>query len=594
MHATTATGGFPMADTTDASRRPLARRRFLTAAGATALTAGGGLAVAETLSGGPAGASAPPHTMRSTALGAIDASHPSPVGTTLASAARFPGGSGYRHLSTGPGWPLVVRKDLATPKFGRPDRRRTLACFAQFTDLHLVDVQSPLRYEYTRSQTPSAWRPHEALTVAGAVSLVERVNSLGGGPHTGRAIGFVMTTGDNCDNNSTVELEWFLTLMSGGRITPNTGDPAAYEGVQNGGNLLFWHPGSTVSDHDKKLGFPHAPGFLDAAIRPVTSPGLRMPWYSTVGNHDSLPGGCFTPATAAFRDWATGGKKLETVPSADAKRLWHGVQKDPVQAVAIFQEFLHTYAKKMRTVTPDPRRAPFTAHDYLAAHLDPRFTGAGPAGHGYTADNLDGTRMYYSFPIAEGVVGISLDTTDRGGYYEGSLGTEQMRWLDRTLTAHRDEHAIVFSHHTSTTMTNLRTDPARPKEKRHSGAEVVALLHEHPNVVAWVNGHSHHNRITAHPHATAARSFWEVNTASHIDYPQHARVLELVDNGDGTLSLFTTLIESAAPHRGDFTDLTQGGLAALYREISYNAPGARTGLTGRPTDQNTELLLHRA
>jgi metallophosphoesterase (TIGR03767 family) len=582
-----------MADTTDASRR-LTRRRFLTAAGATALTAGGGLAVAETLAGGRSEASAPPHTLSGAAIEAIDASHPSPAGTTLASAARFPGGSGYRRLGTGAGWPVAVRDELAAPVPGRLGRRRTLACFVQFTDLHIVDVQSPLRYEYTRSQTASAWRPHEALTVAGAASLVERVNSLGGGPHTGRAVGFVMTTGDNCDNNSAIELEWFLTLMTGGKITPNTGDPHAYEGVQNGGNPLFWHPDSTLRDHDKKLGFPHVPGFLEAAIRPVTSPGLRVPWYSTVGNHDSLPGGCFTPATAAFHDWATGGRKLETVSAADAARLWRGVQQDPARAVALFQEFTRTYAKKARTVTADPRRAPFTPHDYLAAHLDPRFTGSGPVGHGYTADNLDGTRMYYSFTIADGVVGISLDTTDRGGYYEGSIGTDQLRWLERTLTTHRDAHVIVFSHHTSTTMTNLRTDPARPKEKRHSGAEVVALLHDHPNVVAWVNGHSHHNRITAHTHSTAARSFWEVNTASHIDYPQHARLIELVDNGDGTLSLFTTLIESAAPHRGDFTDLSQTGLASLYREISYNAPGARTGLAGRPEDRNTELLLKRA
>lgn len=53
-----------------------------------------------------------------------------------------------------------------------------------------------------------------------------------------------------------------------------------------------------------------------------------------------------------------------------------------------------------------------------------------------------------------------------------------------------------------------------------------------------------------------------------------------MDNKDGTLSVFTTLIESAAPHATDFTDLSQTGLAALYRELSYNAPGRRDTLTG--------------
>lgn len=43
--------------------------------------------------------------------------------------------------------------------------------------------------------------------------------------------------------------------------------------------------------------------------------------------------------------------------------------------------------------------------------------------------------------------------------------------------------------------------------------------------------------------------FWEISTASHIDFPQHARILELVDNGDGTLSIFGTLVDHPAPAR---------------------------------------------
>ncbi len=147
---------------------------------------------------------------------------------------------------------------------------------------------------------------------------------------------------------------------------------------------------------------------------------------------------------------------------------------------------------------------------------------------------------------------------------------------------------LVFSHHTSRTMNNTRPDPAHPHERRHDGAELVAVLAAHPGVVGWINGHSHKNDITAHG------SFWEISTASHIDFPQLARVIELVDNHDGTLSLFTTLVESAAPHRTDFSDLSQTGLAALYRELSFNAPEARTDLAGTAGDRNVELLLQRS
>lgn len=51
-----------------------------------------------------------------------------------------------------------------------------------------------------------------------------------------------MTTGDNTDNNSKTELDWFLKVMSGGRVTPNSGDPRRYEGVQNAGLKLYWQP----------------------------------------------------------------------------------------------------------------------------------------------------------------------------------------------------------------------------------------------------------------------------------------------------------------------------------------------------------------
>jgi len=55
----------------------------------------------------------------------------------------------------------------------------------------------------------------------------------------------------------------------------------------------------------------------------------------------------------------------------------------------------------------------------------------------------------------------------------------------------------------------------------------------------------------------------------------------------------------------DFDDLSSLGLASLYRELSYNAPGLAAQLTygadgvkeasaGTRGDRNTELLLRRA
>lgn len=513
-------------------------------------------------------------------------------GTTLASVAAPRTSSGYLRLGDGPGWKRRVRNELAAAKSGRAGRRTTLAAFVQLTDLHLMDAQHPTRLEYLRSTDIHAWRPHEALTVHGAISLVERVNALRGAPVTGAPLHFAMTTGDNTDNNAGTELEWFLTVMSGGRITPNSGDPRRYEGVQNSGLKQFWQPDSSVRDTDKQLGFPHLEGFLAAAVREVNSPGLNLPWYSTVGNHDSLPLGCYGLGDSWLAEYAIGGKKLMSLSASEAKKLQDTIRNDKDPKGTWFRDLLKAHTRDMRSVTPDEKRAPYTAAEYLKAHLDPAYRGVGPVGHGYSSANLDAGTQYYSFRIADDVIGISLDTTDPGGHYNGSIGTAQLKWLDKTLRDNKDSYAVVFSHHTSQSMNNTNPDPARPGERRHNGQEVIALLGSHANVLAWVNGHIHRNDITPHS-APDGRSFWEISTASHVDYPQLARVIELVDNKDGTVSIFTTCIESSAPHRTDFTDLSQTGLSALYRELSYNAPGARTDLGGESKDRNAELVLKK-
>ncbi|MEU7133390.1 TIGR03767 family metallophosphoesterase [Streptomyces sp. NPDC046261] len=516
--------------------------------------------------------------------GRMAAEEPFAAGTTLMAVAARPAGPGYRRLAYGPGWPRTVRHDIASPRPGRADRRTPLAAFVQFTDLHLTDVQHPLRYEFFRSGSPAAWRPQEALTLPGAVSLIERVNGLGRGPATGAPLSFVMATGDNTDNNAAIELDWFLTAMNGGTCTPDTGDPGHYEGVQNSGLELFWHPESLVRDLDTLAGFPKLDGFLTAAVKPVRSPGLAIPWYSTLGNHDGLSGGCYAATHNAIAAAATGDRKLQTIPPDEARSLMIGEGRGTDPAGHRIEALLGR-GLKTRTVTPDPRRAPFTMREYLAAHLDPDHVGPGPAGHGYTAVNLSEETLYYSFPVADGVIGISLDSTDPGGGKDGSIGSGQLRWLGETLTRHKDQYALVFSHHPSWSMDNGTPDPARPAETRHSGDELIGLLGSHRNVLAWINGHSHCNRIRPR------RTFWEICTASHIDSPQLARVIEVADNHDGTLSLFTTLIESAAPPRSYLHDLSQTGLASLYRELAANAQGAAPGLAGTPTDRNTELLL---
>lgn len=573
------------------SRRRLITGMSATAAGAALALAGGRFASA---------------TTRDRALAATAARAVRIEGTTLEQVATPAGSGAYKRLTAGPGWPLVVRSDLTAGRSGRDDRRTGLACFVQFTDMHLVDTESPVRFEYLARYLDSAHRPHETLTVRGAAALVDRVNALPGGPYTGRPFGMVVSTGDIADNHERIELDWYLAVMSGGTLTPNSGDPNRYEGVQNSGNADYWNPETSFQDTYKTKGFPEIPGFLTGAGRPFTAPGLRVPWYSTIGNHDDSIEGTL-PDLGLRGSLYTGDRKVEGCDDADAAKLADALRHDPAAAAALIAELL-AGGGAVRQVTPDPRRHPFTPAEFAQAHLNPAYTGAGPAGHGFTSDSVNSGHMYYTFPIADGVLGVSLDTTNRAGWADGSIGTTQLNWLEGVLQSHSsrwydtnghlvrgghgDRLIVLFSHHTSGTMGNLLPDPYHPFEQRHDGNTLVTLLQRYPNVVAWVNGHTHTNQITAHGHAVSERAFWEVNTASHIDYPQHARIIEITDNGDGTLSLFTTLIESAARYATDFHDTSDAGLAALYRELSYNDPYATPAQKlGGAADHNTELLL---
>ena len=114
-------------------------------------------------------------------------------------------------------------------------------------------------------------------------------------------------------------------------------------------------------------------------------------------------------------------------------------------------------------------------------------------------------------------------------------------------------------------------------------------------MILWVNGHTHRNQVL--PHARPSGSpigggFWEVNTAAHIDWPEQSRIIEIVDNLDGTVSAFCTIVDHSGPiaAQGDLTRTDR--LAALSRELSANDWQDRTDARrGGVEDRNVELLL---
>ena len=215
-----------------------------------------------------------------------------------------------------------------------------------------------------------------------------------------------------------------------------------------------------------------------------------------------------------------------------------------------------------------------------------------PLGHGYCGRNADDGTAYYAFD--HGVVRcVVLDTVNPHGGWQGSLDATQFRWLEGELAASRDRPVILFSHHPLETLVNDRRPPGA--DRRILASEVREFLLGQPCVIAWVNGHTHVHRVTAVRTDSAPGGFWQVTTASHIDWPQQARIIE-VAAADGVLAICCTVIDSDAP--AGYGDLDgPASLASLSRELSANDWQVRESITadagagaGSARDRNVVLL----
>ncbi len=261
-----------------------------------------------------------------------------------------------------------------------------------------------------------------------------------------------------------------------------------------------------------------------------------MPWLSCFGNHDGLVQGNF-PQNLQLSLLSTGALKIMSPPAGlSPAELVNSLLSGDI--LGIVQSLALTPA--VRVVTPDTNRRLLTRKQVVEQH----FTHGN--GHGFTNENRRKGTAYYTFDRGDDVRFIVLDTVNPNGYSDGSIDATQIAWLQGILNNSAGKAVVVCSHHTSWTMGNTLVGIGGDFTARVSGAKVLEQLLTHPEVVAWVNGHTHKNAVLAHTRPGGG-GLWEINTASHIDWPQQSRLIEICDNGDGTLSIFTTMVDHAGP-----------------------------------------------
>ena len=570
-------------------------------------------------------------------------------------------GSSFQTLIEGPGRARIVRgMRSAAALAGRENRRTSLAYFAQLTDFQLVDEESPARVEFVDRGPNSAWRPQEAFHPWAIDYGFRQLNAFTpASPHVqaggARApMDFGLLTGDQSDNQQYNETLWVRQLIEGGTpLTPNSGikgdyaecppgsrtellaretagqipDEPTYMGVQDYDDLGFRAP--DYYDPDEPFGdqfgsWPTWTGLMDRAQSLTFTPvGLRrdgqpVPTYIANGNHDGLVQGN-EDAIRAIEDIATGCFKVAGSTSA----VPIGTEPDPNQLFSPAVGF---------AVRPDEPGRRFVDRIELK-----RIYSAGIQQDGHGFDYIDAAELaasgqaatYWARDLKPGVRFISIDTVSDGGVVEqsssGNIDDPQFRWLATELDRAETEGklVVVFGHHPIRSLSSSVPDEAaqpctgpdehghdtnpgcdldpRPSTPVHQGADLRALLTAHPNVIAYVAGHTHENKVLAcgaEGSCPEGGNWWEINTsAGAADWPQQSRLIEVMDNRDGTLSILGTLTDHGAPLALPASGTNASGfgneeLGAISHALAFNDPqlGDGTG-EGGPADQNVELIV---
>ena len=158
-----------------------------------------------------------------------------------------------------------------------------------------------------------ACRPQDTLTVHVLASVVDSVVAAQTSSVTGAPLASALSTGDSADNLSHLETRWYIDILDGKDVIPNSGATGQYEGPQVWTEATYaYHPEDPSSDVYGERGYPTIPGMLTAAVtNPVQSQGLPIPWYAVYGNHDATFMGTFRQDPALFA-WAVGDRKAAT------------------------------------------------------------------------------------------------------------------------------------------------------------------------------------------------------------------------------------------------------------------------------------------
>ncbi|MEI6122867.1 MAG: TIGR03768 family metallophosphoesterase [Bacteroidota bacterium] len=449
--------------------------------------------------------------------------------------------------------------------------------FFTITDIHLTDKESPCQAiffaPFAGANGISAYSPLMLYTTQVLDATIKTINDL----HKQYPFDFGLSLGDMANSTQYNELRWFIDILDGKNINPDSGikdDPTP-------------GPNNDFQDTFKAVG-------LDKSI----------PWYAAVGNHDHFFMGV-KPVNDRIRRTLIGDSILQLgfVFDANNKNVMNertfsvGTLDCSKLYAPIIGSGVVAKMGKIPTIAPDTNRRSLTKTEFINEFSN---TTTLPKGHGFVQSNpanmFDGC---YSFepksnvPLKIIVIDdTQLDTDPQvkeGIYGHGELGNGRYEWLIAQLKAGQQANQLmIISAHIP-----IGVLPESPMDWNvapgySSETNLIEQLKLFPNLILWVAGHRHLNTITAfastdmnHPE----NGFWQVETKSLREFPEQFRTFDIVLNSDNTISIITTDVDP------EMKEGTQAAIGRSYAIASQQLYGAyETPLPTGSVAYNAELV----
>jgi len=438
---------------------------------------------------------------------------------------------GYGKWHYGPGVASKKRFDIMDSSYTEPsvNHQAELLNFFAITDMHIRDKESPAQgiyWGYTNIiPQPSLYSGTMLYTTQIVDAAIRTINAI----HKKTAFDFGISLGDACHGTQYNELRWFIDILDGKVITPSSGS--------------------------------HVGAHSIAYQKPFKAAGLHknIPWYAAIGNADHFWQGFFIPnrnirSSLIGRKILNMGNPFINPLGPDSRGYYMGTIDGNTPYGTVIgagpeQKFNHP----PKVSAADCNRFSLSKKEWIREFFK---SSTKPKGHGFSkASKKTGFACYTFEPKSKlPLKCIVLDDTESNdaaagnlGHNHGYLDKKRYRWLlDELDKGQAQGKLMVVAAHVP-----IGVQPPSPTAGWLDPifeANVVAKLHEYPNLIMWISGHYHRNNVTAIKSPDAShpeQGFWVVETASFMAFPQQFRMFRIVLNSDNTLSLFVTDVDPA-------------------------------------------------